>query len=408
VITDQAVGTAERPVRNEPTAPDPSDIADRLAHEPPVEGDHRPPPRSRGRVRADQAWGTNTPPPDTKLAPTTTWVEVDLGPVIAGLLDGTITRPTPTVGSRTDGVALFYPGRVNSLFGESGDAKTWIALHAAHQEIDRDQHVLFVDLEDDAAGVTGRLLDLGADPKRVATYFHYMSPEDPYGTDAEIAVGSMLDAYKPSLVIIDSAGEAMTVDQVKQNDDDHVSRWFRRVPRSIASRGPAVAILDHVTKASDTRGLYAIGSQRKRAAVTGAAYLVEAIQEFGKERAGRSKVTTAKDRCGTHVRGVKAAEFALDATQYPYVAALEVPTPSTDQEGEFRPTALMEKVSRYVEMTPGSSKSTIEKARLGKTDYVRQALELLIKEGYVDITVSGQSHRHTVVRPYRADDDETL
>ena len=43
---------------------------------------------------------------------THSWVERDLSGVVEGLLTGTITRPLPTVGRRSDGACLFYPGRV--------------------------------------------------------------------------------------------------------------------------------------------------------------------------------------------------------------------------------------------------------------------------------------------------------
>ena len=89
------------------------------------------------------------------------WSPVPLGPVVAGLLDGSLERLTPKVGQVAGAGFLFYPGKVNSLFGESGCGKTWTALVVAAMVLRSGGAVVYVDLEDDAAGVVGRLLDLG-------------------------------------------------------------------------------------------------------------------------------------------------------------------------------------------------------------------------------------------------------
>ncbi|MGH9121441.1 MAG: hypothetical protein ACRDYC_05780, partial [Acidimicrobiales bacterium] len=56
------------------------------------------------------------------------WQQRDIGPIVHGLVAGTITRPAPTVGWRDDGVALLYEGRVNGLYGESNAGKSFVAL----------------------------------------------------------------------------------------------------------------------------------------------------------------------------------------------------------------------------------------------------------------------------------------
>lgn len=74
---------------------------------------------------------------------------------MAGLLAGTITRHAPTIGRRDDGAALFYQEKVNGVAGASGSGKTGTALYAAAQELAAGEAVVYVDLEDDAAGVVG-------------------------------------------------------------------------------------------------------------------------------------------------------------------------------------------------------------------------------------------------------------
>ena len=116
---------------------------------------------------------------------------------------------------------------------------------------------------------------------------------------------------------------------------------------------------------------------------------------------GRAKLTTAKDRCGNFVRGAKAAEFVLDATTTPYQASLVPPEPSTAGGGNFRPTYLMERVSRWLELNPGASRRSIDQAKLGKAEYIRRATDTLVTESYVRTEQSGQAVRHYTTRAYR-------
>lgn len=89
------------------------------------------------------------------------WQRVDL----ANVLSGDYTPPKPTVGARSDGVGLFYPGRVHSVASESEAGKTWLALQAAKGELAAGNAVVYIDFEDDEAGVVGRLIRPGSRPR---------------------------------------------------------------------------------------------------------------------------------------------------------------------------------------------------------------------------------------------------
>lgn len=340
---------------------------------------------------------------DTDNEPGTTWQERRLGEVLAGLQAGTITRPLPTVGRRGDGACLFYRARINSIFGDSGAGKSMAALAVTAQEIIDGNHAVWIDYEDDEVGTCSRLLDFGLDPELIVDQFHYYRPEELFDVNAEHQLAHLTGGYRVTVVVIDSTGEAMGLEGKKVNDDLDNALWTRRYPRFIANLGPAVILIDHVVKNKETRGLDPAGSYRKRAAITGAAYLAEPAVEFGIGRSGRSRLTCAKDRAGNWVRGHRAADFTLDATSVPYAYGLDTPETAIDETGQFRPTVLMEKVSRWLEINPGSSKNQIEGARLGKAEYVRQALDVLVREGHVTAHKHGQALRHTVTNPYRED-----
>ncbi len=338
--------------------------------------------------------------------PGDSWRPVDLAGVVAGVLDGTVERPTPTIGIRDDKVGLFYAGRVNGLAGESGVGKSWVLLHVCAEQLDAGNHVIFIDLEDNESGVVSRLLSLGVDGDAIVGRFHYIHPDEPYNLEAAGHVHQLIAAYHPTVVVIDSTGEALAIDGVKDVDDE-VARWFRRFPRAIADLGPAVIVADHVTKNRETRGLHAIGSQRKRAAINGAMYIVEPIKTLGIGHAGAVKLTTGKDRNGTHPTGTVAGIYNLDATEDRIAATLTASTSTTTESGAFRPTVLMEKVSRYLELHPRASKNAVESDVTGRRDYLRQALDVLVAEGWVTSEHAGRAVQHSVVTPFRDIDHDT-
>ena len=131
-------------------------------------------------------------------------IKHDLGAVVEGLLSGTVTRPLPTVGRRSDGTCLFYPHRVNTIFGESGDGKSFVGQEVARQEITAGHHVLWVDFEDDAVGTANRLLELGARPQAFLSCFHYFSPVERFEGPAQAHVARVVGEVQPTLVVIDS------------------------------------------------------------------------------------------------------------------------------------------------------------------------------------------------------------
>ncbi|MFC4502143.1 MULTISPECIES: AAA family ATPase [Streptomyces] len=227
-------------------------------------------------------------------APRSSWEPVDL----AAILDGTAEPILPTVGHRTDGIGLFYPGRTHWVAAESESGKTWFALHTCRQEIERGNVVMYVDFEDDAAGVVGRLLVLGADPAEVAARFLYVRPERKPSDIDMLAFRAQLLHVRPALVVVDGVTEAMSVFNLDPLKLDDVPQFTQRLIRPMTEAGAAVVALDHVVKASDNRGRYAIGSAHKLNGLNGAMYVLEPVanQPIGIGVTGRTRVRISKDR----------------------------------------------------------------------------------------------------------------
>jgi len=330
------------------------------------------------------------------------WAPVDLAAVIRS---GCLDEP-PALLARTDGARLLYRGRVHLLMGEPESCKGWLALHAAAGCLAAGEPVLYVDFEDTAASVVARLLALGVDEAAIVGRFHYVRPDSPLDESGWAALAPALET-PPALAVIDGVTEALALHGLDLIDNADVARWLARFPRPLAEAGAAVLQIDHVGRDREARGRFAIGAQHKLAGVD-VAYALDVLEPFGRGRDGKVKVTVAKDRPG-HVRqvageGAKVAEIRL-ASHPEGAVSIEVVPPSGETDVvAFRPTALMERVSRAIEDAPGLSKNAIRSTVAGKSDYKDLALELLVSESYAEARRDGQAHHHFSLRPFRTGD----
>lgn len=336
----------------------------------------------------------------------TTWSPVDLEPVLAGEhLD-----PPPTMLMRSDGVFLFYDGAVHTVSGESESGKTWLCLIACLQLIEQGHDVVFLDFEDRADRVVGRLLALGANLDDIRAHFAYIRPDRPLDDDGRAQLAPALAGTR--LVILDGVTEAMTTHGFDLNSNADSALFQGLLPRWIADHGPAVVMIDHVVKDKEKQDRFALGAQHKLAGIDGVAYIVKMLQPFSRGKRGLAKVEIAKDRPG-HVReqahGRTIAEFTLDATASDVVLTAHLMPPGTEtgRAGDtFEPTVLMEKLSRYIQLNPGMSKKAIEGSMNGRAATIRLALELLVTRQYVGVKTGQRGAvQHFHIKPFYASDD---
>lgn len=298
------------------------------------------------------------------------WAAVDLGATLDGLLAGTHEPLRPSLLSLEGAGALLYPGRVHGFMGESGSGKSFAAQAATARTLEDGGVVIYIDLEDGPEGMLSRLLALGASPGAIRSRFTYLRPDAAFDDASRESVLSLVATIVPTLVVIDSVGEAMALEGLKQNDDDAVALWMRRFPRSIAALGPAVLLIDHVVKAEDSRGLWAIGSQRKRAAIDGAAYLIEVRERdaFSASRSGRARIVCAKDRHGTYRRGQHVANMTVtpdgDSVCIRFHAVDEVEEQATALEADIAVMERLQPTSRRKarELSVGMSNTRADNA----------------------------------------------
>lgn len=331
---------------------------------------------------------------------------------LRSVLDGGYEAPAPTVGEVAGDVPLFYPGRINSVFGDSGGGKTWALLMAAAQVMSGGGDVVLIDYEDHAAATVHRLELLGVERATIIEHLVYVNPAEKWGGIAEAMLQLSLEQRDPKLAIIDSTGEGMAVDAVNPNSDDEVARWFRGCARWLADTGAAVVLLDHIVKAQmgNSRAAdFATGSQRKRAAINGAAYHLDVVTPPSREHGGMFKLIVRKDRFGHRKHGATACEVRMDNDDDGGITwSISAPVASKDANGNFRPTTLMEKVSRLLEGEVDPMGVRTVKAQVnGKDSAVARAIEVLLEERYIEQEPGPRNSKLCrSVKPFRKDDDD--
>ncbi|MGX1711383.1 AAA family ATPase [Streptomyces albidoflavus] len=360
-------------------------------------------------------WGDAQDEPVRENAPRT-WAAQDL----ASVLDGTYKPPQPTVGRRDDGVGLFYPGRMNSVASESEAGKTWFALIACLQEINDGNHVLYIDFEDDAGGVVGRLLCLGATPSSILERFHYVRPEAK-PSDIDLVDLAATLQHQPTLAIVDGVTEGMSLFGLELKDNTDIAKFGRTLLRPLADAGAAVVTLDHVVKSNENRGRYSIGGVHKLNGLNGVMYQLENHRPFGVGVTGKSIVRIAKDRPGQirknglpHKTGMHwYADLVVKSESAEFAEAhLYAPSQRTDEERETddeerRLADLKRKVLDALRKAPDPlTGKGIEDRVNGRATDIRRAVAALVDERQIVAERGSRgAYLHSLSKPSTSGDE---
>jgi hypothetical protein len=302
----------------------------------------------------------------------------------------------PTLG----GVGLIYPGKRHVFSGPQETAKTLAAYAIALEEVRAGGVVLLLDFEMGQWDARDRLRELGASAEDFER-IHYLEPEGPA---SEEIVCELIARWAPTLAIIDAAAGAYALQGLDDNKRGDVERFAVVYVRPFWLREIATILVDHVVKNADNRGRYAIGSERK----VGSADVhlgFEAITALARGGAGRYKIVTHKDRGGWLPRP-RAGELELRSDPDGHAITWAFKQPAAESEDGWKPTALMERVSRYLEgRDDPTSRNAVEGDVTGKRDYVRQAVDCLVSEGYVNETAGPNRARLLLsVQAFREDE----
>ena len=339
-------------------------------------------------------------------------------------LDTDDEGPKTTMMPRSDGVFLIYPGLTHSFHGESESGKSMLLQFETVRLIMAGRPVLFVDFESDPRSIVARLRAFGATRESLAN-LTYVRPEE----NLDIAAWENLLTGRFDLAVVDGVTDSLALLGYATKDNDDITKWNRVIPRMIADKtGAAVAVIDHVTKASGDRGRFAIGGQSKMSGLTGAAYIVEVEQALAPGRLGVISVRVGKDRPGA-VREHGGPFRKSDRTQeivrvvvdsrdkdHPPIVTWEVPNSSPDAPetpdtlADHRAGVLRERVSRVIEEAgaDGISGKRIEEEVGGNRSAAVSAVGWLLSHGHISTRLGPRNAKlQQSVKPYRqADPDE--
>lgn len=351
----------------------------------------------------------NTEPVEA-IAEPSSWARIDL----TQYLNGTHKAAEATILTRDDGQALIYPGLVHSVHGESESGKSLIMQIECVRQISAGHDVLFLDFESDPESVARRLVEFGAEPADIIEHFDYRQPETNLANVAASADWEAILKNTYTLAVIDGVTDCLGVFGKSTLDNDDIATWMRKVPKTLASHtGAAVVLIDHVVKDKESRGRFSVGGQQKMNALTGAAYTVEVKEHLGKGSRGVIALRIGKDRpgsiranCGPFRVGDRtqlAATITIDSTG-PGAPVVVIAAPQDDtgsHTGGFRPTVLMERVSRFVQDHGSPGVREINAAVTGNKQAIATAIQVLITEGYISVTTgTGRAKPHTHIKPY--------
>jgi hypothetical protein len=307
---------------------------------------------------------------DVEPAAEHTWREQDVVAL------GVVKPQPPEIGG------VFYPGRRHDLSGEAEAGKSWLALAVAADEMRDCRGVVWNDADDmGPSAVLERLRGLGLDDETIRAYFAYLHPAEPISEEAIAYVQRLIVELSCRLVVFDAFNPSLALHGYDPNASRDVEDFFRKVVDPFCQMGAAVVLPDHVVKSRELRGKYAYGSERKQSGVD--VHLgLSAIEPFGRGRTGKAKLTVHKDRPGFLERPSPGL-FVLESDDEGRCSWRIESDHSVSEEGSFRPTNLMEKVSRYLELRDEPrSRNSIETDVKGKRDYLRLAIDALIEAGY--------------------------
>lgn len=327
------------------------------------------------------------------------WNMQDVSAVLMG--DHETVTPDMLMLPGEDSLGLLYSARLNEIHADSGVGKSWVIAHIVKERALEGHTTLVIDIEDTLVPLVQRLRQIGLPDTLIERHLTFIHPDEEWSVAAMQIVIDGITRRGVTHVFIDSLGEAFALDGVSENADDEVGPWNNRVPRRIiAATGAGVTLIDHITKAADNP-LHPSGSKRKRAAITGASWFLYAIDPFTKERGGRIRFKTGKDRHGNYRYGDDVADLVMDFVGpmcRTHMERLAPPEPDT------RGTTLDDEITRLVVVAvekhqpPSGRALHVHVAALmklhnikGSTDMIRGCIDTAVDRGFI-VAVKG-THR---------------
>jgi hypothetical protein len=338
--------------------------------------------------------GTDGPdsPSHESVPEASSWLPVDLSA-------RTTNPPAPP-----DLAGLFYLGKYHLLSGESEAMKTWLALAAAVDELNAGHGVYWVDGDDVGLDdVLERLRLLGATKDQIGRLFAYASPDEALDATSCARIVDRVRALDCRLVVLDGFNPLLVLHRLDPENGTDVEKFYRLVD-PLRKLPTAVLLPDNVVKHKESRGKFSIGSERKHSKADVHLGMVT-LAPLARGKTGKARINVHKDRPG-HLSRPSPGIFEITSTDDSCTWRIRFEE-SHGAGGDFRPTALMERVSRYLEVqAEPPTRTQINDHVSGKGEYVRVAIDRLIEEGYAtEFDGPNRSRPVRLERAFREDED---
>jgi AAA domain len=268
--------------------------------------------------------------------------------------------------------------------------------------------VAIIDFEMGEYGALQLLRELGATEAEISRVHFYASPEGALGVDhprrrdgrlIERPELERLVAEAYTFVLIDAGLGAYALEGINDNARDEFQAWANVWLKPLWQSGATVCLIDHEPK---NGGKWAIGTERKQGEVD-VHLRLEEKQKLVRGGQGSFRIYIEKDRPG-FIREQAPKGWELHVRSEPDTHALTLSLKRVDDSDEsvFRPTVLMERVSKFVEQqVDGCSRTKVRETVEGKSKTIGQAVEVLLEEGYIEERQVGKRSTLHHVKPYR-------
>ncbi len=312
---------------------------------------------------------------------------------------------TPPVKPDLGGTNLVYPGKRHVFSGPPESAKTLAAYCILIQIARLGGTGILIDFEMGGYDARKRLYELGASREEIDRIL-YIEPEVPANAERI----RRLVAFNPELVVIDASAGVYALEGLDDNKRLDVEKVATLYVKVFWRERIASILIDHVVKDSETRGRYAIGSERK---LGGADVHIgfDVVSPISRGSAGKYTLTTHKDRGGFLKRG-HIADLALESDPETHNISWRFTESvvTKDEKGHFRNTKKMEQVSNELEgETEPITRAEVKRRVGGNSERCGRAITTLVREGFVTATPGARgSEMLTLTRPYSEAEDLSL
>ena len=300
----------------------------------------------------------------------------------------------PTVLHRTDGKALLYRGRVNTIVARRAAGKTWAGIAAVADVLQAGGKALYFDMEDARTEWRARFHAIGVDIDSAVRGGRavWVKPEGMPQADMDV----LLDyAGQFDLVVFD----VMNRLTIRIGGDPDVANqqvmWlYDNLFDPLAARDTCVLVLDHPNRKGQKQGaelddLSPGGGAAKMNNASGHVIAMIPTTPFTRERAGGVvRMVTLKDRCGHFEEGADVARLvgALDVRETLFMR-LSVDMPGQGQQQDEDQLLLQKAKDRILVLLDKHGEASKRDLQSNISEKPRQkfswALEELVAEGQI-------------------------